>query len=316
MPMTHLEAEVERAVLVDDVVRAVVADLLTLPDVARVAVALTEGGGRRLRFTSATRGGDQASDLDWCHIDAYDDVPLNDVVRTGRPILAALSTLEERWPWLAQREGEAGHVAAAVVPMLGTSLRLGGLFLLYDRPQTFGPEQRELLEGLARRTVAALHEVSARRAVPVDDSLEEVRDASPAVETTGRTATLRLLPEPTAPREARAFLAAELRTWGVADDVVDTAQLCLSEIVTNAVHHARTVADLRVSVEEGVLTVVVRDFGAGGQVVAPVGGEDPLVVFGRGLMLVEAMTDRWGSEHDPGGTTVWFSIDLAPHDAG
>ena len=44
------------------------------------------------------------------------------------------------------------------------------------------------------------------------------------------------------------------------------------------------------------------------------GGEDPLVVFGRGLMLVEAMTDRWGSEHDPGGTTVWFSIDLAPHD--
>ena len=77
---------------------------------------------------------------------------------------------------------------------------------------------------------------------------------------------------------------------------------------------ARTVADLRVSVEEGVLTVVVRDFGAGGQVVAPVGGEDPLVVFGRGLMLVEAMTDRWGSEHDPGGTTVWFSIDLAPHD--
>ena len=32
----------------------------------------------------------------------------------------------------------------------------------------------------------------------------------------------------------------------------------------------------------------------------------------RGVaVLVEAMTDRWGSEHDAGGTTVWFSIDLA-----
>ena len=309
--MAHLEVEVERAVVGDDVVRAVVADLVALPDVARVAVALTEGGGRRLRFCSVRRGDGPSTELDWCHIDAYDDVPLNDVVRTGRPILAALATLEERWPWLAEQETAAGNVAAAVVPLLGASARLGGLFLLYDRPQEFGPEQREQLEGLARRTSAALHEVSARRSGHADDALEEVLDGGSAVEHTGRTASLRLLPEPTAPREARAFLAAELRHWGVDDDVIETAQLCLSEVVTNAVHHARTVADLRISVEEAVLTVVVRDFGAGAEVVAPLDGEDPLVVYGRGLMLVEAMTDRWGSEHDAGGTTVWLSIDLA-----
>lgn len=308
--MSHLAVEVERAVQVDDIVGAVVADLVALPDVARVAVALTEGGGRRLRFTSTRRDDGPVREPDWCHIDAYDDVPLNDVVRTGRPILAALSTLEERWPWLAEKETEAGNVAAAVVPLLGTTARLGGLFLLYDRPQEFGPRQRDLLEALARRTAEALHEVSARRSGYADDALEEVLDTGSAVERTGRTASLRLLPEPTAPREARAFLASELRTWGVDDDVVDTAQLCLSEVVTNAVHHARTVADLRISLEEGVLTVVVRDFGAGAEAPTPLDGEDPLVVFGRGLMLVEAMTERWGSEHDAGGTTVWFAIDL------
>ncbi len=78
--MAHLEVEVERAVVVHDVVRAVVADLVALPDVARVAVALTEGGGRRLRFCSVRRGEGPPTELDWCHIDAYDDVPLN--VRT------------------------------------------------------------------------------------------------------------------------------------------------------------------------------------------------------------------------------------------
>lgn len=328
VPMRRVEEAVERAVRADDVVRAAVADLLHLPQVARAAVALTEGGGRRLRFVARARDGadpgaglEAAQEpLDWCHIDAYDDVPLTDVVRTGRPVFAALDTLEERWPWLAERERAAGHRAAAVVPMLGAGARLGGLYLLYDRPQEFGAEQREALAALARRTAAALHEVSARRSGSADALLEDALDhgaSAPAVAPVGRAASLRLLPVPTAPREARAFLAQELRAWGVAEEAVETAQLCLSEVVTNAVHHAHTVADLRVSLVEGVLTVVVRDFGAGGQVVAPVaeGEEDPLAVYGRGLMLVEAMADRWGSEHDVGGTTVWFSLDLVPSSA-
>ena len=36
-------------------------------------------------------------------------------------------------------------------------------------------------------------------------------------------------------------------------------------------------------------------------------------VSGRGLMLVEALADRWGSEVDASGTTAWFVLEL---DAG
>ena len=117
---------------------------------------------------------------------------------------------------------------------------------------------------------------------------------------------------PTAPRQARQFLRQELVAWGIDEEVVETAQLCLSEVVTNAVNHAHTVADVRLSLLDQVLTVLVRDRGGEGAVVSPEPARDEaeLAVYGRGLMLVEALTDRWGSERDAGGTTVWFAIDL------
>ena len=34
-------------------------------------------------------------------------------------------------------------------------------------------------------------------------------------------------------------------------------------------------------------------------------------VHGRGLQLVEALADRWGSERDAAGTTVWFVIEAS-----
>jgi hypothetical protein len=33
---------------------------------------------------------------------------------------------------------------------------------------------------------------------------------------------------------------------------------------------------------------------------------------GRGLLIVAAESSRWGAE--PGPTSVWFELDLAPHD--
>jgi len=32
--------------------------------------------------------------------------------------------------------------------------------------------------------------------------------------------------------------------------------------------------------------------------------------FGRGLILVKVLADRWGAKQSEGGTTVWFEIDL------
>ena len=41
----------------------------------------------------------------------------------------------------------------------------------------------------------------------------------------------------------------------------------------------------------------------------PRGDEDELIVAGRGLMLVDALTDRWGTERNDVGTTAWFALD-------
>ena len=38
--------------------------------------------------------------------------------------------------------------------------------------------------------------------------------------------------------------------------------------------------------------------------------DDPLRVFGRGLVLVDALADSWGSEADVTGTTSWFVLEL------
>ncbi|MFC8491108.1 ATP-binding protein [Streptomyces sp. NPDC057235] len=87
----------------------------------------------------------------------------------------------------------------------------------------------------------------------------------------------------------------------------DSATLALTELVANVVRH---VPGRRCSVlilrEPYGLRVEVAD-GVPGTVVAKAGGE--LDEGGRGLVLVEAVTDRWGVEERAGGKTVWFECD-------
>ena len=99
----------------------------------------------------------------------------------------------------------------------------------------------------------------------------------------------------------------------MSSDLAETAQLCLSELVTNAIVHAGTRCELRATLDTA-LTVAVRDRGGPASdaalVAAPDADPDPLRVHGRGLQLVDALADRWGSERDAVGTTVWFSLEL------
>ena len=87
------------------------ASVTHLARVHRAGLVLPDGGGRRLRFTANDRVNDGT--VDWCHIDAYDDVPLNTAVRTGQPVLggrsnrATLSRAEWRAPAGQPRTGEA-----------------------------------------------------------------------------------------------------------------------------------------------------------------------------------------------------------------
>ncbi len=117
-----------------------------------------------------------------------------------------------------------------------------------------------------------------------------------------RAPTSRPNPEPSG--RPAGSCAAHSRGWDIDDDTADSAILCLSEVVTNAVVHTGRPSEVRVLHDDGVLTVSVRDQGIGYS--AGPADTDPLRVHGRGLELVDALADRWGSDVDAVGMTVWF----------
>lgn len=109
---------------------------------------------------------------------------------------------------------------------------------------------------------------------------------------------------------ARRALARWLGAWGVAADVVETATLCVSELVTNAVIHSQTMPRVTARLDDERLLVLVQDHGNRGAARRP-DDHDPTDISGRGLILVEALATAWSAEHSADGTTVWFELDLA-----
>ncbi len=126
-----------------------------------------------------------------------------------------------------------------------------------------------------------------------------------------------LAPVPTAtlvvdlPRDATAGLVARralvdaCRLWGLRDEGwVDDASLLVTELVGNAVRHTAGQPALQLDRYGDAVAVVVVD-GSGRLPRAGDGGGDGLADGGRGLLVVEALADRWGVESRPGGKAVW-----------
>lgn len=117
---------------------------------------------------------------------------------------------------------------------------------------------------------------------------------------------------------ARAFVRDTLHGWGFAD-VVDDAVVLTSELVTNAVVHAGTAADVRCLRYETAVRVEVADHYPEREV--PLQGRgrqyrDPDHEGGRGLLLCAALAGRWGVEYTAAGKHVWFQLDLPERPAG
>ncbi|MGS2590788.1 SpoIIE family protein phosphatase [Streptomyces hebeiensis] len=117
---------------------------------------------------------------------------------------------------------------------------------------------------------------------------------------------------------ARAFVRDTLQGWGYSD-VVDDATVLTSELVTNAVIHAGTSADvLCLRTEDGVRVEVADRYperevpiqGAGASFASP-DREN-----GRGLLLCAALASRWGVEYTPTHKKVWFQLDLPERPVG
>ncbi|WP_128378546.1 ATP-binding protein [Streptomyces cavernae] len=107
------------------------------------------------------------------------------------------------------------------------------------------------------------------------------------------------------PQRLRRILRASLTHWG-RPDLVETAELLLSELATNALHYG-TGPDIgvRFSLQGDHLKIDVND----GSPLRPeprcAGPDDE---SGRGLLLVESLADAWGVSDD--GTTTWFTLPL------
>jgi anti-sigma regulatory factor (Ser/Thr protein kinase) len=78
-------------------------------------------------------------------------------------------------------------------------------------------------------------------------------------------------------------------------------QLLASELVTNAVVHARTTIELVLTQRHDVIRLEVHDRRATLEPVTP-------VERGRGLRLVEGLAQQWGIVDEDSGKIVWLEI--------
>jgi anti-sigma regulatory factor (Ser/Thr protein kinase) len=130
-----------------------------------------------------------------------------------------------------------------------------------------------------------------------------------ATRDTARRAKLDLPADPRAAGMSRRFLRRTMQGWGADADTMETAELCVSELVTNAVMHGGTSATVCAELDNDLVTIVVEDRGGRGAIQhSP--QDAMMMVSGRGLTLVDALTAAWGAEQVGDSTTVWFELEL------
>jgi Histidine kinase-like ATPase domain len=88
--------------------------------------------------------------------------------------------------------------------------------------------------------------------------------------------------------------------------VRDEVELLLTELITNAIIHARTDIEVRLQASGAGVRVEVIDANS----TMPIAGTlTPAALSGRGLTLVHSISTRWGAHHNAsGGKTVWFEL--------
>jgi DNA-binding NarL/FixJ family response regulator len=130
--------------------------------------------------------------------------------------------------------------------------------------------------------------------VAVLDTVQQVLDLTYASD---------LLSPRAARRDMRTALEARMEP-----DALATVELLTTELVTNAVQHAGSTAQVTAAVTSRGLRVAVTDGGPGVPSVrygGPVEAES-----GRGLALVESLSNAWGIERSASGKAVWFEVAL------
>ncbi|MDF2263952.1 ATP-binding protein [Streptomyces coacervatus] len=116
--------------------------------------------------------------------------------------------------------------------------------------------------------------------------------------------------EPKTARRARRLVSGALNTWGIAE-LVDAGTLIVSELVGNAVRHT-SCRLVRVSVrrvKDDLVRIGVTDRSHALPRMDLVAEGDET---GRGLVLVDALSYRWGYDEMRWGKTVWAEPAVSP----
>jgi anti-sigma regulatory factor (Ser/Thr protein kinase) len=109
---------------------------------------------------------------------------------------------------------------------------------------------------------------------------------------------------------ARRFTAEAL--GGVSLPIASDVVLLVSELATNAILHAATRFNLCIERSEESIRVEVVDRGVGQ---ARRQSPSPSDLHGRGLQLVENLSDEWGTRQEGSTKAVWFVRNLAAGDS-
>jgi anti-sigma regulatory factor (Ser/Thr protein kinase) len=119
-----------------------------------------------------------------------------------------------------------------------------------------------------------------------------------------------LPPERTAAAEARRHVRQVCTQWNLPADAIDDVELLVSELVTNVVLHARSRARVTVEHRGDRVRVTVAD---GSSTPPRLRDYGPEAVTGRGVFLVDRLSQDWGVEiveGDSDGKRVWFECSV------
>ena len=109
---------------------------------------------------------------------------------------------------------------------------------------------------------------------------------------------------PASLRQVRRFLDSVFAQWGE-EQTLNDAAVVVSELAANAVAHARSPFRVTISRTESSIRIATRD----------TSGDAPRYLVsgldrrgGRGIRLVAALSDAWGTDVESGGKTVWAEL--------
>jgi anti-sigma regulatory factor (Ser/Thr protein kinase) len=167
-----------------------------------------------------------------------------------------------------------------------------------------------LVAGLASRLsprAPRRHTGGVPRLFPQDETLDVNRDTGSAAPGPRWNVRWESDPPGSAVPVVRDQLRRVLAEWGLTGEAGEPTQLVVTELITNAIDHARAPIEVTVSFPGESVRVEVHDASVEPPRQQP---HDPLRMRGRGLQMVDALSSQWGWTNDAAGKTVWADVSI------